>query len=147
MFSEASSADYAVLHVIGQHDLARGGSSSSDVLASGGVDPWDTWLFPTTFKIVHGLPDVYWSNVLGNPYVRLIGCQRLLSCLEANIEEFAYGGVRITSRLPLWAAVTQPEEFEAWRERVRAHIGREFFWDALAYGREVRVPEFAWGEE
>ncbi len=73
-----------------------------------------------------------------------MGRERLLSCPNADIVELPYGGIRITSRLPLWAARTEPEEFEAWRDSVREHIGREFFIDAPAYGKTARVPEFSW---
>ncbi len=140
-------SDYAVLHVLGKFDILRGGHQGSGVLTAGSLKPWDISLFPTTHQLFIGLPDVYWSTVLGRPYVALIGRERLLSCPDADVAEYPYGGIRVTSRLPIHAARTQPDEFEAWRERVREHIGREFFFDAPAHGRTVRVPEFAWVEE
>jgi len=141
--SNQSLADYAVLHVVGQQDVDRSRASGGWV-SSGSTKLGDYTLFPTTHRLRGGLPNMFWSTVLGRPYVSIMGRNRLLSCPDADVVELDYGGIRVTSRLPFWAARTEPEAFENWRDTVREHIGREFFVDAPVYGKTARVPQFEW---
>ncbi len=133
-----------MLHVVGQDDVDRSRASGGWLTSSGSTKLGDYNLFPTTHRLRGGLPNVFWSTVLGRPYVAIMEHKRLLSCPGADVVELEYGGIRITSHLPFWAARTEPEKFEAWRDAVREHIGREFFVDAPIYGLTARVPQFDW---
>ncbi len=139
-------ADYAVLHVLGPMDLERGNHAGSGVVSFLSAKEWDAILYPTSERLLAGLPDVYWSQVFGVPYVELIGRQRIMSCPDADVRELPYGGIRVKSRLSILSARKEPEAFENWREAVKIHFGREFFFGGDSSENAVRTPNFCWRE-
>jgi len=93
------------------------------------------------------LPDVFWLQVFGPPYVDLIGKERMLSCPGFRVEEVAENKVLIQ----LTENITDVEEhfgaFQELREAVKQHLGRDLFFD-VEKGRKAtyRVPEFVMTE-
>lgn len=89
------------------------------------------------------LPDVFWLQVFGPPYVDLIGKERMLSCPGFRVEEVAENNVLIQ----LTENITDVEEhfgaFQELREAVKQYLGRDLFFD-VEKGRKAtyRVPEF-----
>lgn len=49
--------------------------------------PYGDRIMFTTHLLRHWLPDVFWGMVLGPPYVKLFGLERLLSAPAWNVEQ------------------------------------------------------------
>lgn len=85
------------------------------------------------------LPGVYWLNVLGKPYVRLIGRERLLSAPVAH-------GTRANGHILLRVG----DDPFAWRTRghrdairgVLDHLGPRYFFDPRSPHRKNEAPAF-----
>lgn len=89
--------------------------------------PYGTNLLGSGFDIRKYVPGVYWANVFGVEYATFWGKQKLLSAPAYRVEELPSGGVLIVAyEDPL--AYDSPAAREA-RERIKDHIGREYFFD------------------
>jgi hypothetical protein len=85
------------------------------------------------------LPGVYWLNYLGDPYVSLIGKDRLLSTPDCVIEEAGGGVILQVACSPLeWIS----DEYKDRVDRIVHHIGADLFFDRKIQSRQTRAPEF-----
>jgi len=77
--------------------------------------------------LTSGLPNLYWGNLLGDPWVDEIGADRIASAPAHRVEEVLPGRwvLQLTERpsdvLADWAG------FSALRERVKEHLGADLF--------------------
>jgi len=133
--------DYGMVHALSSTERVEATAEwRADVEAdlTGGHVQWG---FAPELR--RGLPTLYWRNLLGRPYVDLIGRAALLSAPAFSVEERTWGiRLQLTSELPTDRTF---DAFRSTRERVMDHVGRRFFIssasDALA------LPRFVWLEK
>src|SRR5216684_355628 len=95
----------------------------------------------SAFKLLRGLPDVYWATCLGEDYVKLLGRKKVLSAPAAEVKEID-GAVYIQLTSDPRDMVESPELVESARLRVIQHLGRRLFFDpARPKSEAVRVPK------
>jgi hypothetical protein len=89
------------------------------------------------------LPNLYWLNVFGPPYINIFGRDRVMETPSYSVESLSYGGIslQITKDLPdtlnAWAA------FKAMRAKCRVHLDCNVFCEPSAQkNREYRTPHF-----
>jgi hypothetical protein len=81
------------------------------------------------FDLSNGIHDIYWLNIYGMPFVKIIGRQKLLASP-------AYISEEIGSELILLQACEQfcdhgDHDSTAILNRIRAHIGEQFFYKSI----------------
>jgi len=85
------------------------------------------------------LPDILWLNIFGQPYVELIGRDKLLSTPADVVRELPGGAVAITvSPSPFRR---DEEEYDERCRRIKEHIGRQFFFDVSDPHRQCPQPK------
>jgi hypothetical protein len=85
------------------------------------------------------LPGMYWGNIFGKPYVKLMGRKRLLSTPGA-VTESAGGHVLLRFGEDPWAWETRA--YRAAVARGLDHVGRRFFFDKAARSRKTVAPAY-----
>jgi len=94
-------------------------------------------------RIRKNLPDLYWTTVFGQPYVKLFGRGRLLSCPAHSIRELSNGSIFIQLTPSIFDIENDPDGFNKLRDEAKAHLNCNAF-----YSRELpedhiyNVPEF-----
>jgi hypothetical protein len=97
-----------------------------------------------TLQLSKCLPNLYWLNVFGPPYVDVFGTQCLLDAPSESVQILPYGGISIelTKDLPdtaeAWGA------FKAARARCRSHLDSNVFCEPTALkDHHYKTPQFA----
>jgi hypothetical protein len=85
------------------------------------------------------LPGMYWTNIFGKPYVKLMGRERLLSTPDATTAA-AGGHVLVRFGDDPWG--WKSRGYRAAVARGLDHIGRKFFFDKNARTRKTVAPPF-----
>lgn len=89
------------------------------------------------------LPNLYWLNIFGQPYISLFGRARIIDGPCASVETLTYGGISINLTKDLPDTPKAWNAFEAIRLRCETHLDSSVFCDAkAANNRQYRVPEF-----
>jgi len=123
LWADHLAPDYGMVHSLCAAERTEATSEwRADVEAdlTGGHVQWGF-----TPELRRGLPTLYWRNLLGRPYVDLIGRETLLSAPAFRVEERTWG-----VRLQLTSDPPADQSFDAFRytrEQVLDHIGRQFF--------------------
>jgi hypothetical protein len=85
------------------------------------------------------LPGLFWLNAFGSPYVNLIGHDALISAPAHRVVNVGSSIVVETYPAPdAWAT----DGSMVARDRVLNHIGRQYFYDRSAPGRDTVAPDF-----
>lgn len=92
---------------------------------------------PEGLDLSRYLPGLYWLNCFGEPYVRLIGLERLMATPARTVEP-AGGGVLITLDDSPWS--WQTTEYARRRTACVQHLGEDLFFDRSARERPTRIP-------
>ena len=95
----------------------------------GGID----WFQAATCELIHCLPDMYWGVVFGKAYSDLFGMDKLLSAPAYHVEQLSDDAVYIQLSETLGDVLTNFDEVQAVREKVKEHLGNAFFRPELAY--------------
>ena len=94
----------------------------------------------TTHDLKKGLPGICWMMYFGEPYITLIGREKLLSSPVYRSEDLKPGIV-----LQLTESINTPEEdyeaFKSIREKVILHLGYELF--SFSDKKEKQIPDFS----
>ena len=136
-FSLDFDADFAFVHSLSEDDIHRG-------LRAGVVSPLNRagtrfTMIVTTHILRRYLPDIYWATLFGLPYVRHFGRERLLAAPAPLVQELPNGAIY----LQMSSDEVELGTFRRVRERVKAHLGIESFFDERAdIDHEYSVPEF-----
>lgn len=98
-----------------------------------------------TPPIRRSIPDIYWVNFFGRPYVELLGADRLRTAPCDEIKEMADGGFMLRLTPAPLDSVTPDGRLQA--QAVKEHLGIEYFWhpsDGLEYSglRQRATPAF-----
>ncbi len=90
------------------------------------------------------LPNLYWLNVFGQPYVSLFGKARITDAPCESVEVLPYGGISLNLTKDLPDTRNAWDAFEAIRSRCEAHLDSSVFCDAKTLKNgQYRIPEFA----
>jgi hypothetical protein len=96
-----------------------------------------------TVKLQKCLPNVYWLNVFGAPYLEIFGKERLLSVPAYSIDHLAYGGVAVNVSKDLTDTDESWKYYKTVRDLCRSHLDCNVFCDSkAAKGHRYRTPEF-----
>ncbi len=84
------------------------------------------------------LPGLFWLNFFGEPYVRLIGLDRLLG----SPSEVMKVGDGVVVKLPGGPSAWESGDYGLAEDAVLGHLGREFFFSKRDRGRRTRAPRW-----
>ena len=91
------------------------------------------WFQAATCELIHCLPDMYWGVVFGKAYSDLFSMDKLLSAPAYHVEQLSDDVVYIQLSETLGDVLTNFDEVQAVREKVKAHLGNAFGRSELAY--------------
>jgi hypothetical protein len=129
---------FGYLHSLTPIDLKRGSRSHTVSHAEG-----REILLIGTQNLVRFLPDVYWGTLFGSAYIELFGRERLLSAPCFKAEEVSPQLIYLQMTEKLSDCLKKPDEVDAVRARVRAHLDCNAIFDpALPSDHEYAVPDF-----
>jgi hypothetical protein len=90
-------------------------------------------------KLDYALPGLYWLNLFGIPYVKLLGKDILLSAPAFEVREAGKGIIIALGSDPTdWKNASYKE----WEQRTIAHIGQQFFFLRNEPERRTLAPDF-----
>jgi len=119
----AFEADYGFLHLVTPRDQDGAAPGSVQYVADDEPN-----LFVAEHRLGQWLPDLYWANLLGPPYVELFGRERILSAPAHLVEqigpELYY--LQLSERLDDLRA--RWDDLAAVRVEVKRHLGGNAFW-------------------
>jgi hypothetical protein len=97
----------------------------------------------STVQLRKCLPNLYWLNIFGKPYVNLFGFEKLYSTNCEKVSTLPYGGVALTLSQGIADTAEGWQEFEQIREKCKCHLGADFFPDSsLPSSQKCCTPEF-----
>ncbi|HJV72859.1 MAG TPA: hypothetical protein VJ654_01440 [Noviherbaspirillum sp.] len=89
------------------------------------------------------LPNIFWSQVFGSPYVRLFGLEKLLSAPAYKVEQLGPETVYIQLSESLFDMHERYEAVDAIRQQVKTHLDDNiFFKTGNPEGHVYRTPDF-----
>lgn len=100
-----------------------------------------------THRLIKYLPDLYWLNVFGLPYVEIFGRDKLRRTPSEEVLESSHGvAVRLTKTIS--DTLEGWNEFRAVRKRCKCHLNSSVFFDRAApLTQSYRVPQFRFPSE
>lgn len=96
--------------------------------------------YAATIELIHCLPDMYWGVVFGKAYSELFGMDKLLSVPAYHVEQLSDDAVYIQLSETLGDVLTDFDDVQAVREKVKEHLGNAFFKPELAYSIRPGTP-------
>lgn len=158
-------ADYAMAHILTRHELedwfedrlrqpTSWPSPSSEVMVANmrakvQCDGYVSVLHGTALKRLHSvhlkrcLPNLYWLNIFGPPYVDMFKAQRLLDVPSASVETLPYGGISVALTTAIADTAEAWSAFKAIRETSQDYLGSNVFCKSNAgEGYQYRTPHF-----
>lgn len=79
-----------------------------------------------------GIPDIFWINIFGLPYVELIGKEKINSIPCANVKMLNWGGVLVETK------DLTPEQCQT----AKKHLGNRLFVGGTGLFQGIKVPRF-----
>jgi hypothetical protein len=98
--------------------------------------PDGSWALGRDMRV--SLPGVFWANVFGEPYIRLIGRDRLTSAPGRVIEVGQNVLVVVHDNPEDWAGPSASQL----NQQVIEHLGAQYFFDRHAPDRPTRAPDY-----
>ena len=130
---------YGFFHRVTRRDLVGAGPNSVEYLASDEAN-----LFVPEIQLRRWLPDLYWGNLLGPPYVELFGRERIESAPAYTVKQVGPDLYYLQLSERLEDLRDRWDEVDAVRAAVKQHLGANAFWDpALGEDHAYDVPAFA----
>ncbi|WP_338510320.1 hypothetical protein [Burkholderia gladioli] len=103
--------------------------------------PYGDRFMMSTHVLRHWLPDVFWANVFGPPYVKLFGKERLLSAPVSVAKELAGDMVYLQLTDSIGDVAVDPLALRNCRDRVKRHLNIDAFFDVnRKYDRSEKGP-------
>ena len=129
---------YGFLHLATRPDLK--GAAPASVGYLDGVPLLST----PEIQLRRWLPDLYWGNLLGPPYVELFGRERIESAPAHTVKQVGPDLYYLQLSEQLEDLRDRWDEVAAVRAAVKQHLGANAFWDtALGEEHPYDVPAFA----
>jgi len=96
-----------------------------------------------SLRIRKSLGSLYWATVFGQPYIKLFGHDRLLSCPAYSIRELSNGSIFIQLTPSIFDIENDPDGFNKLRDEAKAHLECNAFYSPdLPDDHIYNVPEF-----
>lgn len=100
------------------------------MLPNHSIDNPKSWeIFFPSHRLCHWLPDMPWAVVFGLSYVKMFGKEKLLATPAFKVEEIGENMVFIQLTEKMEDIHLQYEEVMNARDRAKAHLGREYFFN------------------
>ena len=133
--------DYAYIHQLTVEEIPF--SVLGGVTYIQGIDSLDCVLTVSPRNLQRFLPDIYWANLFGPPYVEHFGRSRLLATPADTVEEWPNGCIYVRLSEDPLDFENNYARMQAIRDRIKEHLGMESFFD-LGRGLNGRysVPNF-----
>jgi len=101
-----------------------------------------------THRLIKYLPDLYWLNVFGLPYVEIFGQDKLRTTPAEEVVALSYGGVALKLTRILRDTTEEWSEYKAVRQKCKCHLDSNVFFDRAApLKHSYRVPKFRFPSE
>ncbi len=144
-FLEATSirlqADFACLHLLTQSELERG--RCNNTVRAMDKQGKQVAFFLTSRDLQLRVPELYWATVLGAPYLKLFGEERILSAPAYCTKALPSDAVLLQMTKDLTDLEERPTVFDAVRSRVKTWLGADAFFEVRNEGSSgYRVPDF-----
>jgi hypothetical protein len=149
--SQAFFADYAMAHILTQHELNARLFQIGQRVTSWPSPPADRIVsmlreridregyrkvlwgqeasYINTAYLSKSLPNLFWLNVFGSPYIGLFGLNKLMGAPCESVEKLRYGGVALMLASSLADEADAWNSFHAVREKCKEHLGVSVFRD------------------
>jgi len=97
--------------------------------------------------ITSSIPNIYWVNFFGKPYVEMIGADKLSTAPCHRTEKMSDGGIMLMLTQTPQESISKEGRVKA--KEVKEHLGTEYFFDPKTerYPRQLKerpVPQFDW---
>jgi hypothetical protein len=120
---EQLGSTYGFVHPITEDDRGRAGPQEPFINAD------DPFLLVTADDLQLALPTLFWANVIGLPFVDLIGRDRLLAAPVHRATELGHGAVYLQLTPELADIADAYPAFDRVRAQAIEHLGRDAFYD------------------
>ena len=129
---------YGLLHLVTRRDTK---GAAPDSAAYYDDEPY---LFVPEIQLRRWLPDLYWGNLLGPPYLELFGRERIESAPAHTVKHVGPDLYYLQLSERLEDLRDRWDEVAAVRAAVKQHLGANAFWDpTLGEDHPYDVPAFA----
>jgi hypothetical protein len=128
--SSQLTVDYGAIHVPGPLDLIRPLNPAIS-LTGNGSDTGDesSTLTVHVNQLRCYLPDLWWGNIFGPALVELVGRDRLAHAPAEISVPLTDDTWYLQVSAGVHDSITDPDGFETARARIKAHLGRDLWWD------------------
>jgi hypothetical protein len=89
------------------------------------------------------LPDVYWTTIFGEPYVKMFGKDKLLSAPAHQVEALSDSLISIQMTESLESVKANPPAFVEAKMRLKSFLGEDAFFRPGKIG-QCKHPDFVW---
>jgi hypothetical protein len=89
------------------------------------------------------LPDVYWTTIFGDPYVKMFGKDKLLSAPAHQVEALSDSLISIQMTESLESVKANPTAFVEAKMRLKSFLGDDAFFRPGKIG-QCKHPDFVW---
>ena len=134
---------YGYLHYLSEPEIVKGRQSGAII----GLPPKAPYLLNVTRpKLIYCLPDLYWGNIFGPEYVALFGGRERVATAPAYVVwEVAPETFYLQVSENILDLGARHRAFDAMREQVKVHLGRDCFFDNEAgIHSNYRAPALGW---
>ena len=138
-------ADFGFLHVLNPIEIAKTRKNGT----IGCISPkrQEYQIDVTSHDLHKFVPNLFWATVFGEPYVNMVGRERMLSSPAPVVEELPYGGIYIQLSESISDMLTDYERVDKVRQRVKDHLNNNIFFEPDAFeDQSYSVPNFHLGE-
>jgi hypothetical protein len=130
-------ADFGCIELMTSHEISRG-------LRTGVVKPLNKkkslfTFFIGSYSLMRCIPDLFWLNVFGEPYLELFGHERLNTAPAWRVYSPGAGKVALQLSSSIDDLGNEPEKVEAVRSAVKAHLGHGAFCDEMEGRGEIEI--------
>ena len=134
-------ADFAQLHLLTKLDVATDIESGTVQALDRSGEKWS--LSVTTHNLLKGIPDLYWTNIFGRPYVDLFGLERLCSVPAAVVDQVTAEHIYVQLTADIVDVKVDLLEFSKRRSLAKLHLNcNAFFEKEAGLDRTYNVPRF-----
>lgn len=112
------------------------------------ASPFRDYIYIPSVKLHQNLPDIFWYQIFGPPYVRLFGLEKLLSAPAYRVAQIAEETICIQLSGSVFDMHTNYGAVDAVRQKVKAHIDNNIIFNSNNPPDHIyRIPDFQFPEK
>jgi hypothetical protein len=123
---------FSFVHLLAEPEIPRWEQDAARVVSCLSTKKQFYSLGITPMLLRHWLPDLFWGNVFGKPYVEMFGRERLLSAPAYLVKEIAPNMIYLQLSESITDMHTKFSQVDATRSKVKEHLKLDAFWRADA---------------